>query len=142
LLRHWPRSQALGGVQLGAEPCFVALAQELNQTPDVLAVNFARKHALVQAGVGIFVRMELLIKQYAPDDLENPDGVDPRSYKRRLKSSKKSSFLSHVVVVKIFERNRPEVVDAGKNDTTSTTPCTYSPLGDVVTCELSAGSLT
>ena len=93
LLRHWPRSQALGGVQLGAEPCFVALAQELNQTPDVLAVNFARKHALVQASVGIFVRMELLIKQYAPDDLENPDGVDPRSYKRRLKSSKKSSFL-------------------------------------------------
>jgi hypothetical protein len=24
--------------------------------------------------------MELLIKQYAPDDLENPDGVGPRSY--------------------------------------------------------------
>ena len=83
LLRHWPRSQALGGVQLGAEPCFVALAQELGQTPDVLAVNFARKHALVQqAGVSTSVRTELLIKQYAPDDLENPDGVDPRGYER------------------------------------------------------------
>jgi hypothetical protein len=59
--------------------------QSLGQTLDVLAVGFARKglkHALVQAGVGIFVRMELLIKQYAPDDLENPDGVDHRGYER------------------------------------------------------------
>ena len=50
---------------------------------------------------------------------------------------------SHLLLalVEIFERNRPEVLDAGKNDTTVTAPCTYSPLGDVVTCELAAGSL-
>jgi hypothetical protein len=45
LLRHWlgtanataqlPRSQALGGVQLSAEPCFVLLAQVLGQTPQL-----------------------------------------------------------------------------------------------------------
>jgi hypothetical protein len=28
--------------------------------------------------------MKLLIKQYAPDDLENPDGVDARSYERPM----------------------------------------------------------
>ena len=53
----------------------VALAEVLSQPPDVLAVGFARKQALMQAGVSIFFRMKLLVKQYAPDDLENPDGV-------------------------------------------------------------------
>jgi hypothetical protein len=60
----------------------VALAEVLSQPPDVLAVGFARKHALMQAGVSIFFRMKLLVKQYAPDDLENPDGVDTHSYER------------------------------------------------------------
>jgi hypothetical protein len=49
------------------------------------ARHFACNHTLAQAGgVGSAVRMELPIKQYAPDDIDSSDGVDPRGFERLI----------------------------------------------------------